>query len=167
MWRQRSSFFIVSSKCSGKQFKIQSRSPSKHLYMSYSKQISKAQYLRHFCARLSIDTNNLWTSFFTYGVEQIIAMKPAHRWKPLFSHSTDYNKHNTSFNFLIYSHSLQIFMAVRWQAMMCASLFFPAYDSHTVQSKIKMMSGVRSIISLNSCMKHGSNSQRHFMTHTS
>ena len=42
---------------------------------------------------------------------------------------------------------------------MCASLLFPAYDSHTVQSKIKMMSDLQISISLNSCMKHGSNSR--------
>lgn len=33
MWRQKSSFFIVSSKCSVKQFKIQSRWSSKHSYV--------------------------------------------------------------------------------------------------------------------------------------
>jgi len=55
-------------------------------------------------------------------------------------------------------------LAVMWQAMMCASLFFPSYDSPTIWSKIKMMSDLQSSISLNSCMKHGSNSRAHFMT---
>ena len=83
-------------------------------YVSYSKQISKSQYLRHFCVRLSIDTNNLWTSFFTDGMEQIIATKPAYRCKPHFSRLTDYNKRDASFNVHIYSHSFHIFMYLIW-----------------------------------------------------
>jgi hypothetical protein len=79
-------------------------------FTSYSKQRSKSQYLRQFCASLSTDTNNLWTSFFTDGVEQIIATKPAYKWKPRLSHLTHYNKHDTLFNLLIYSHSFHIFM---------------------------------------------------------